>query len=206
VDEGTIKVTADTDHMLIETTKRVRFSGPIDAPSIAMLACGAGYGALAADFVSDLVATVGGAAREVSCVTDEPQETPLVEQPGEGQPSGGDPIDKAIGLMNQTVDECADAFKAAYARALQGRYKADDLAADMSGAFARNVQAWARMVNAATSLTSYMASFRPGSTGPTGPPGPTPTGPTGSTGTASTESEAAEPDVAVASDDMGPPP
>jgi hypothetical protein len=171
VDEGSIKATLVDGHMLVETTKRVRFKNtPIDAPSIAMLACAAGYGALAADFVSDLVARAGGVAQEVSCVMAET--SPQTGAATTGEPTdGADPIDDAIQLVTRTVDECADAFKRSYTHALRGDYDADELAADMAVAFARSAQAWAAMVNAASSVTAFMAASRPGPAAPQGEDG-----------------------------------
>jgi hypothetical protein len=161
VDEGTIKATLEGGHMLVETTKRVRFKNTtIDAPSIAVLACAAGYGALATDFVSDLVARAGGVAQEVTCVMAET--SPRAARPTSGGPTDStDGIDDAIQLVSRTVDECADAFKRSYAHALRGDYDADELAADMAGAFARSAQAWAAMVNAASSVAAFMAASRP---------------------------------------------
>ena len=64
VDEGSITVIADGAHLRVRSTKRIRFTTPVDPYALAVLACGAGYGALAADFV---VEGTSGSAVEVTC-------------------------------------------------------------------------------------------------------------------------------------------
>jgi hypothetical protein len=53
VDQGTIEVRQEHDHVHVETTKRVRFTRLIDASAVAVLACWVGYGDLATDLICD---------------------------------------------------------------------------------------------------------------------------------------------------------
>ncbi|MGH9112592.1 MAG: hypothetical protein ACRDZN_09920 [Acidimicrobiales bacterium] len=64
VDQGTIELRQEQDHVHVETTKRVRFTRLVDAQAIAVLACWVGYG----DFASDLVCDCsGGRPEAVDC-------------------------------------------------------------------------------------------------------------------------------------------
>jgi hypothetical protein len=64
IDEGSIIVIDQGAHLRVRSTKRIRFTAPIDPYALAVMACGAGYGALAADFV---VEGTGGSAVAVTC-------------------------------------------------------------------------------------------------------------------------------------------
>lgn len=198
VDEGSIKVTREPadggEHLLIETTKRVAFSNPsFDESTIRILACAVGWGAMAIDFVSDLLSKVAG-PKEVLCV---PNHTDTgitgsagaagAGKAGKASATLGETLDDATALVKQSIDDCAAAFKKSFETALgaggaaapgEGAegHTADTLAADMTAAFARSVQAWARLLTAATSIAASVASTQPGSNAPpkTGPGKPPP--------------------------------
>jgi hypothetical protein len=191
VDEGSIKVTRElvdgAEHMLIETTKRVAFANPsFDESTIGILACAVGWGAMALDFVSGLLANVAG-PKEVSCVPRD-NETRMAGSAGVagGSATGnagatlGETLEDATALIKQSIDDCAVAFKRSFETALgtgtapppgegtggssegAGGHTADTLAAEMSAGFARSVQAWARLLTAATSIAASVASTQPG--------------------------------------------
>jgi hypothetical protein len=190
VDEGSIKVTRElvdgAEHLLIETTKRVAFTNPsFDESTIGILACAVGWGAMALDFISGLLAKVAG-PMEVSCVPTDNDTTMAgsagVAGSGAAAKTGatlGETLEDATALMKQSIDDCAVAFKRSFETALgtgtapspgegaassaegTGGHTADTLAAEMSAAFARSVQAWARLVKAATSIAASVASTQP---------------------------------------------
>jgi hypothetical protein len=195
VDEGSIKVTRElvdgAEHVLIETTKRVAFTNPsFDESTIGILACAVGWGAMALDFVSDLLAKVAG-PMEVSCVPRD-NETRTAGSAGVAGSSAtgksgatlGETLEDATALIKQSIDDCAVALKRSFEMALgtgaapapgegtggTGGHTADTLAAEMSAAFARSVQAWARLFTAATSVAASVASTQPS---PSATPGPT---------------------------------
>jgi hypothetical protein len=188
VDEGSIKVTLERvrgkEQLRIETTKRVEFSSPsIDETTIAILACALGYGALAVDFISDLLAQ--GEAQEVPCMS-RPNETgSAVASVSAGashegpEPSAasdvGDVFRDAMGPIKQSIDECAGMVTKFFDTALgtsgvpaQGTggtpsapgegYTADALAADVAAVAAHTIQAWARLIAAGTSIAARLAA------------------------------------------------
>jgi len=69
-----------------------------------------------------------------------------------------DPVQRALDLVTQSVDEWTSATKSSFDRALAGTYSAEDLAADVSGAVARGVRDWARLFTAAANLLSTVAT------------------------------------------------
>jgi hypothetical protein len=191
VDEGSIKVTRElvdgADHLLIETTKRVAFTNPsFDESTIGILACAVGWGAMALDFISGLLATVAG-PMEVSCVPTDNDTTTAgpagvagSSAAGKAGATLGETLEDATALIKQSIDDCAVAFQRSFETALgtgaasapgegtgassggTGGHTADTLAAEMSAAFARGVQAWARLLTAATSIAAGVASTQPG--------------------------------------------
>jgi hypothetical protein len=209
VDEGSIKVTKElvggAEHLLIETTKRVTFTNAsFDESTIGILACAIGWGAMALDFVSGLLAKLAG-PEEVSCVPKD-NDTGAAGSAGPASTGGtgkagvtlGETLDDATALIKQSIDDCATAFKRSFETALgtgtgtapapgtgtgaapapsagtgastegTGGHTADTLVAEMSGAFARSVQAWARLLTAATSIAAGVASTQPGATATAG--------------------------------------
>jgi hypothetical protein len=201
VDEGSIKVTRELvdggEHLLIETTKRVTFTNPsFDESTIGILACAIGWGAMALDFVSGLLAKLAG-PEEVSCVpkdndtgTAGSAHIPTTGGTGKAGATLGETLDDATALIKQSIDDCATAFKRSFETALgtgtapapgtgtgaapapsaatgasaegTGGHTADTVVAEMSAAFARSVQAWARLVTAATAIAASVASTQPG--------------------------------------------
>lgn len=69
-----------------------------------------------------------------------------------------DPVQRAVELVTQSVDEWTSATKSSFDRALAGKYTAEDLAADLSGAVARGVRDWARLFTAAANLLTTVAT------------------------------------------------
>jgi hypothetical protein len=140
IDEGSIKVMDEGAHLRVRTTKRVHFTVGLDASTLALLSCGAGYGALAADFV---VEGSGGVAQEVGCAGNEPT----------GVPGSGEvPLGERIAAVGESIDECTMALMDALQKSAEQRYTADELAADLSAAFARSVRAWGRVVDLALAI------------------------------------------------------
>jgi hypothetical protein len=195
VDEGSIKVTLErvpgNEHIRIDTTKRVEFRSPsIDETTIAILACALGYGALAVDFVSDLLAQ--GQVQEVPCM-DAPDETGSrvgsvsagAGHAGPGLGTGGDGggvFSDAMGPIKQSIDQCAgmatrffDTALGAFGATAEGTggtasprgkgYTADALAADVAAVAAHTIQAWARLIAAGTSIAARLAATGAEATG-----------------------------------------
>ena len=173
------------------------FTNPsLDESTIGILACAIGWGAMALDFVSGLLANVAG-PKEVSCVPKDNDtgmagsaDTPSSTEAGKAGATLGETLEDATALIKQSIDDCAAAFKTSFETALgtggapapsggtggssedTGGHTADTLAAEVSAAFARSVQAWARLLTAATSIAAGVASTQPGpSATPAAPPG-----------------------------------
>jgi hypothetical protein len=140
IDEGSIKVVDEGDRLRVTTTKRVHFTTAIDGPSLAIIACGAGYGALAAAFV---VEGTGGVAQDVGCAH------PGTTTASADESTPVDPVRSRIDAVGRSVDECAAAFKSSVDKVAAGTYKADDLAADVTGSVTRSVRAWGRLLDLA---------------------------------------------------------
>ena len=136
VDEGSLKVIDEGTHLRVKTTKRVRFRAGLDVTILRIIACCAGYGALAAEFV---VAGTGGAAQDVACA---PAAGKATLAPGEA-----DPLKERVEAVGQSIDECATALKSAISRAASGAYTADDFTEDVVGAVGRSTQAWIRVAD-----------------------------------------------------------
>jgi hypothetical protein len=87
-----------------------------------------------------------------------------------------DPVQRAVELVTQSVDEWTTATKSSFDRALAGKYSAEDLVGDLSGAVARGVRDWARMFTAAADLLTSVATApvpeeaKPGERPPTATP------------------------------------
>jgi hypothetical protein len=162
VDEGTIKVTDEGGHLRVTTTKRVHFTAPIDSYALAVIACGAGYGALASQFV---VEGTGGLARDVQCAPTDGDQAAMVE----------DPVRPRVAAVGRSLDECATAAKTSYDKTLAGSYTADDLVGDVTGSIARSVRVWSRLLDLAVAIVqrpepggvrSDPVRLRPPATGP----------------------------------------
>ena len=69
-----------------------------------------------------------------------------------------DPVQRAVELVTQSVDEWTTATKSSFDRALAGKYSGQDLVDDLSGAVARGVRDWARMFTAAANLLTAVAT------------------------------------------------
>lgn len=93
---------------------------------------------------------------------------------GTGKAPPVDPVQRAVELVTQSVDEWTSATKNSFDRALAGKYSAEDLAADLSGAVARGVRDWARLFTAAANLLTTVATAPvPGKPEPGAPPAAT---------------------------------
>lgn len=141
VDEGSIKVIDEYTHLRVKTTKRVRFRAGLDVTILRIIACCAGYGALAAEFV---VAGTGGSAQDVACAP--AGKAPLAA--GEA-----DPLKERVEALGQSIDECATALKSSISKAASGAYTADDFTEDVVGAVGRSTQAWIRVADLVAGLT-----------------------------------------------------
>jgi hypothetical protein len=71
-----------------------------------------------------------------------------------GQP---DAVDRAAAMLKESIDEWSTATKASFDRALSGTYTAEQFAGDVAGAWARAVRDMARLMTAASSLTTFAA-------------------------------------------------
>ncbi len=145
VDEGTIKAVAAHDHVQVTTTKRVHFTVPVDQTALAVLSCGAGYGALAADFVVD---GTGGRAKDAVC-------PPRTIRPGGG--AGAEKADDELlaerfEALGRTADECLAAAKVGLDKAGAGTYTADDLASDVAASIVRSIRAGRQLVDVAAAV------------------------------------------------------
>jgi hypothetical protein len=137
VDEGSLKVTKEGTHLRVKTTKRVRFRAGLDVTILRIIACCAGYGALAAEFVT---AGTGGSARDVACAS-AAGVAPLAAS------DQADPVKERVEAVGQSIDECATALKNSISKAASGAYAADDFTEDVVGAVGRSAQAWTRVAD-----------------------------------------------------------
>jgi hypothetical protein len=142
VDEGSLKVIDEGAHLQVKTTKRVRFRAGLDVDILRIISCGAGYGALAAEFV---VAVTGGAAQDIACAPAALKTTPAA-------PAQADPVKEGVEAVGQSIDECATALKSSIVKAASGAYTTDDLTEDVRGAFARSTRAWTRVIDLAAAV------------------------------------------------------
>ncbi|MGH9259966.1 MAG: hypothetical protein ACRD08_08735, partial [Acidimicrobiales bacterium] len=148
VDEGTIKVVAEGGHLRVTTTKRVHFTTPIDPHALAVIACGAGYGALAAEFV---VEGTGGRAEDVGCAP---------PAAGKHTETVDEAVRRRVEAVGRSVDECATAAKVSFGKAAEGTYTADDLVGDLTGSVARSVRAWWQLADLAAAVVQRPVSDR----------------------------------------------
>ncbi len=86
--------------------------------------------------------------------------------PGGGPKPGVDPVTDAVDQVCDSLRDWAEAAKASYGKAIDGRYTAQDLAGDMAGMAARTVQGWARVFTGAAEVAGWLA------TRPMKPPAP----------------------------------
>jgi hypothetical protein len=136
VDEGSLKVIDEGTHLRVKTTKRVRFRAGLDVTILRIIACCAGYGALAAEFVA---AGTGGSARDVACAPAGGKATLAGDE--------ADPLKERVEALGQSIDECATALKSSISKAASGAYAADDFTEDVVGAVGRSTQAWLRVAD-----------------------------------------------------------
>jgi len=137
VDEGSLKVIDEGAHLRVKTTKRVRFRVGLDVTILRIIACCAGYGALAAEFV---VAGTGGSAQDVACA-------PAAGKATLAASDQADPVKERVEAVGQSIDECATALKSSISKAASGAYTADDFTEDVVGAVGRSTQAWIRVAD-----------------------------------------------------------
>jgi hypothetical protein len=131
VDEGSLAVLEQDGQVCVHTTKRIRFDHPFDGPSLAMLMCALGYGSVAEDLVfSCAVGSGEGAARATSFPGRDPAD--IIREPWGGA-AFDDTVDAAVTATTRCIEDCADAYRAAYEKVAAGHYTADDLIQDGVG-------------------------------------------------------------------------
>jgi hypothetical protein len=133
IDEGSLVVRNDGDHVRVETTKRVEFTVGIEEEALAVLTCALGYGALAAEFA---LLGLGGEAHEQVCTGGT---TPGLM--GRSAPASFDPVDGPRRAVVGTARECAAAAGDALAGAAAGDMTGPRLASEMARSVRRTVTA-----------------------------------------------------------------
>ena len=163
VDQGALVVQEKGTGVLVDTTKRIRFTYPFNGPSLKLTMCALGYADQAEELVLCCARDNGGASVHT--------------------PSGGStgpppqPADDAGARLKQTIDECVTAYKASYDKFQARKYTPDAFACDVASSWFRYVRGAAAVLELALKTTTACA------TAPCPPPGPkpphqTPPGPT----------------------------
>jgi hypothetical protein len=137
IDEGSLVVRRDGDHVRVETTKRVEFTMGIEEEALAVLTCALGYGALAAEFA---LLGLGDAAHEQDCTGGEPS---AVKRKGLRAPV--DPVDGPLRALVGTAGECATAAGDALTSAAAGDMTGARLATEVARSVRRTVTAASQM-------------------------------------------------------------
>jgi hypothetical protein len=133
IDEGSLVVRRDGDHVRIETTKRVEFTSGIEEEALAVLTCALGYGALAAEFA---LLGLGDEAHEQDCTGGT---TPGLA--AKSAPAPFDPVDGPRRAVVGTARECAAAAGDALVSAAAGEMTGSRLASEMARSVRRTVTA-----------------------------------------------------------------
>ena len=116
VDRGVIDVRRERDHVRVETTKRIRFTQPLDADALAVIACLVGYGDVAADVICDCS---GGRPEPIDC---DPVEAPA----GRVAPA----VNRFVDLARKCVTEGGDEARRIAGRLDEGSYTAESAVED----------------------------------------------------------------------------
>ncbi|MEQ1786785.1 MAG: hypothetical protein ABL966_07015 [Acidimicrobiales bacterium] len=165
VDSGSLTVVQTGNQVCVWTTKRIKFDHPFSGPSLALLTCALGYGAVAEDLVFSC-ALADGTTTEGSPF---PGQDPPITQPT--QP-GDDPmakpdttatvakddgerespdiksvIDDAVDTTKRCIEECAEAYQSSYEKVSTGCYTADDLVQDAANMWTRMVRDVAKVAD-----------------------------------------------------------
>jgi hypothetical protein len=139
VDRGAIEVVEDGDHVRVTTTKRVRFTRPIDTEAIAAIACWVGYGDIAADLICNCA---GGTAEAVDC---KPEAGVVGLDVEVGSPLAA-AVEGWIGLARTCTDEAGTHARAVATRLDTGSYTPDMAASDVAKTGALVTRGWAKLV------------------------------------------------------------
>jgi hypothetical protein len=131
VDEGSLVIrdigSADAPRVMVTTTKRVEFTGPVHGEALALIMCLLGY----ASVVEDLLSCAAGA--------DDPY--PGRRRRRAGSPDYGSMIkdiaDRTATTVKDCVDEYVDAARASYDKIDEGTYTADAMVQDMASMWVR---------------------------------------------------------------------
>jgi hypothetical protein len=141
VDEGTIEVRDEADHVHVETTKRVRFTGYLDTGTIAILACWIGYG----DNATDLICDCSGAQPQVVDCGE-------LAAPSSAAKSTDTPLADAVSQLADLAETCAadagDEARIVAERVDRDTYTPDTAAQDATRTAALAIRGWARAATA----------------------------------------------------------
>jgi hypothetical protein len=153
VDRGVIDVRQESDHIHVETTKRIRFTELVDTDTLAVLACVLGYGEIGADVVCDCS---GGRPRVIAC----PE--PFVLPPGAG------PLGEAVDRLATLAQECT-ALAGGEARRVaerldSGAYGPGAAVQDLSRAAALSVRGGAKLLRTLVGVLQDLSRPDPTST------------------------------------------
>jgi hypothetical protein len=162
VDEGTIEVRDEADHVHVETTKRVRFTGYLDTGTIAILACWIGYG----DNATDLICDCSGAQPQVVDCGE-------LAAPSSAAKSTDTPLADAVSQLADLAETCAadagDQARIVAERVDRDTYTPDTAAQDATRTAALAIRGWAR---AATALVDAARTVARPPTESFSPPSP----------------------------------
>jgi hypothetical protein len=161
VDQGGLVVQQQGTGVLVDTTKRIRFTYPFNGPSLQLTICALGYAEQAEELVLCCATKYGG--------------TPTVPAPPEGiNAPPSQPGDDAGTRLKQTVDECVTAYKASCDKIKNRKYTPDDLVCDVASSWQRYVRGAAAALELAFKTTACATAPCPPSPPHQTPPGSTP--------------------------------
>jgi hypothetical protein len=145
IDEGSLVVRREGDHVRVTTTKRVEFTAGIEEEALAVLCCALGYGALAAEFA---LMGLGGEAHDQDCTGGV---TPGVT--GKSAQAPVDPVEGPLRALVGTAGECATAAGQALASAAAGEMTPARLASEVARSVRRTVTAASQLAALAVVVT-----------------------------------------------------
>jgi len=151
VDRGVIEIRQEPSHVHVSTTKRVRFTRPINVKALAMFACWLGYGEVASDMICNCS---GGRRQWVDCDV----RMPLT-----------DACRRFVELAYSCVEDAGEEARRATERLESGAYNPDEVASETTRMAGLAVRGWAKL--ATTFVDAFADVLRPpAQSSPVAPP------------------------------------
>lgn len=178
VDSGSLTVVQTGNEVCVWTTKRIKFDHPFSGPSLALLTCALGYGAVAEDLVfncalDDGSTTAGGPfpgqdppVTQTTQPGDDKMAKPDTASTAPKHDDGCEPtdiqgvIDDAVDTTKRCIEECAAAYQSSYDKVSTGAYTADDLVQDAADMWTRMVRDAAKVADLGIKAMTATANNR----------------------------------------------